>query len=51
MLRLHDHHVEPSLLAKFNKQRGNTVRMVHQANRPRPISLMYTMGTTFLGLS
>ena len=24
MLRLHDHHVEPSLLAKFNKQRGNT---------------------------
>ena len=26
MLRLHDHHVEPSLLAKFNKQRGNTAR-------------------------
>ena len=26
MLRLHDHHVEPSLLAKFNKQRGNTVK-------------------------
>ena len=25
MLRLHDHHVEPSLLAKFNKQRGNTL--------------------------
>ena len=24
MLRLHDHHVAPSLLAKFNKQRGNT---------------------------
>ena len=25
MLRLHDHHVAPSLLAKFNKQRGNTL--------------------------
>ena len=39
MLRLHDHHVEPSLLAKFNKQRGNTPDHVRSDNGPEFIAL------------
>ena len=42
MLRLHDHHVEPSLLAKFNKQRGNTsTRSVIHNGDQRPPQLIY----------